>query len=481
MITKARHQLALSLTAAATFSLFVLTGCATDSASEGVAETPVEDEAPVEEMVKSGSSWPGWRGVDRTGRSTDTDLLATWPENGPPLVWEAEGLGHGFSSVAVADGRLFTLGDVFDEGPDAEGGREFLIALDAQNGTELWRTEIGEAWAEKDLYPGSRSTPSVSGNAVVALASDGTLVHLDATSGEQRWAKNLTRDFQGAVALASAGVHWTYSESPLIDGDRVVVTPGIPELALLALNLDDGEEIWRTSVPELGEKGGDGAGYSSVVISEGAGVKQYVQLIGRGLIGVRASDGAFLWGYNRVANNVANIPTPLIQGDYVFASTGYGTGAALLQLRANTEGGVDASEVYFLESDVFQNHHGGMILHDGVVYAGTGHNRGFPIALELVTGKVLWGPERNDGRGSAAVAFADGKVYMRYQNGLMLLADATREGYSELGSFEIPGVKEPSWSHPAIVGGQLYLREQDRIHVYDVSHQQVALAQGRQQ
>ncbi len=443
-------------------------------ATVGCSEPPQEAEpqtAP-EPAVDESASWPGWRGPDRTAKSTDTDLLESWPDGGPPLLWEAAGLGSGFSSVAVNNGRVFTLGDVFDDAPEAEGGSEYVVALDAQTGKELWRTRVGEAWAEMDLYPGSRSTPSVAGNALVVLASDGTLARLDADSGQLRWSKSLTADFSGAVALARAGVHWTYSESPLIDGDRVVVTPGMPDVALLALRLEDGEEIWRTQIPELGEKGGDGAGYSSIVVSEGAGVRQYVQLIGRGLVGVRADDGAFLWGYNRVANHVANIPTPLISGNLVFASTGYGTGAVLLELTPTGNGNVDANEVYFLESDVFQNHHGGMVLHDGVVYAGSGHNRGFPIALDLASGEILWGPERNEGRGSAAVAFADGRLYMRYQSGLMLLAEATPSGYVEHGSFEIPGVKEPSWAHPVVIGGRLYLREQDQIHVYDVNRQE---------
>ena len=423
-----------------------------------------------EVTVATPTGWSGWRGLNRDAKSPDSGLLAEWPEGGPPLLFEGEGLGNGFSSVAVVDGTIYTLGDEFveGEGDELEGGDEYAVAMDADTGEIRWRTRVGAAWAENDLFPGSRSTPSVLGDAVVVLASDGTLSRLDAEAGEVRWSRDLSADFSGEVALASAGVHWTYSESPLIDGDRVIASPGVPGAALVALRLDDGSEIWRAEVPDLGEKGGDGAGYSSVRISEGGGVRQYVQLIGRGLIGVRAEDGEFLWGYNRVANHVANIPTPLVDGDFVFASTGYGTGAALLELSPTEEGGVDAREVYWLEGETFQNHHGGMVLHEGVVYAGTGHNRGFPIAVEMATGNILWGPERNAGRGSAAVAFADGKLYMRYESGLMVLADASPAGYVERGSLEIPDVDDPSWSHPVILDGRLYLREQDRMYVYDV-------------
>lgn len=461
-----RRSTSALATAALTSAVLLVGGCAASDAPTN------DDEAAAEAVAATPTGWWGWRGPDRTAKSPDTGLLEEWPEGGPPLVWQAEGLGNGFSSVAVTGGVIYTLGDDFveGEGEELEGGDEYAIALDAEDGTQLWRTRVGAAWAESSLFPGSRSTPSVVGNAVVVLASDGTLSRLDAETGAIEWSRDLGADFSAEVAPASAGVHWTYSESPLIDGDRVVVSPGVPGAALVALQLADGSEIWRAEVSDLGEIGADGAGYSSIRISNGGGVRQYVQLIGKGLVGVRAEDGQFLWGYNRVANDVANIPTPLIDGDFVFASTGYGTGAALLELAPTDDGGVSAREVYFLEGETFQNHHGGMVLHEGVVYAGTGHNRGFPIAVEMATGDILWGPERNEGRGSAAIAFADGKLYLRYQTGgRMILMDASPEGYVERGTFEIPDVNDPSWSHPVILDGRLYLREQDRIYVYDVS------------
>ena len=207
---------------------------------------------------------------------------------------------------------------------------------------------------------------------------------------------------------------------------------------MVALDKMTGKEIWRTAASNLGAKGKDGAGYSSVVISNAAGVKQYVQLMGRGLVGVRASDGKLLWSYNKVANDVANISTPVVAGDYVFASTGYGTGSALLKLAA-AGGGVTATEVYFLDPKVFQNHHGGFVLVGDHIYAGHGHNKGFPICLELATGKVVWGGDiRNEGTGSAAVVYADGNLVFRYQNGVVILVEATPTGYKEKGSFTIP-------------------------------------------
>ena len=195
-----------------------------------------------------------------------------------------------------------------------------------------------------------------------------------------------------------------------------------------------------------------------------------MQLLGRGLVGVDAATGKFLWGYNRVANDIANIPTPIVDGSRIFTSTGYGTGAALLDIGAGEEG-VVAKEKYFLPGDTFQNHHGGMILHGGHVYTGSGHNKGFPLAVELATGKIAWGPVRNEGKGSAAIAYADGRLYLRYQDGRMVLVEATAEEYREHGTFMIPDVKQFSWSHPVVIDGRLYLREQDSLYVYDVRAQ----------
>lgn len=404
------------------------------------------------------ADWPQWRGPERDGKAPATGLLERWPEGGPPLAWSAGGLGEGFSSLAVVGERLYTLGDLEDG--------QYLIALSREDGRRLWATRVGPRW--EDEYGGPRSTPTVAGDRVYALGTDGDLVAADAASGRIVWRHHLPDDFGGRM-MQIGGTDWRWSESPLVDGDRVIVTPGARDAALVALDEATGEPIWKTRLPgSLGEAGADGAGYSSVVVSEAGGVRQYVQLLGRGVVGVRASDGELLWSYNRVANDVANIPTPLVDGDRVFVSSGYGTGAALLEIERGDNGAFDARERYFLPGERFQNHHGGMILHRGHVFTGTGHNQGFPIALELASGEVAWGPVRNDGGNSAAVTFADGHLYMRYQDGLVVLVEATPEEYRERGSFRIPEVRTFSWSHPVVADGRLYLREQDRLYVYDV-------------
>lgn len=404
------------------------------------------------------SDWPQWRGPSRNGMSPATGLLAEWPDGGPPLIWRADGLGTGFSSLSVVDGRIFTMGD--------RDGQQWVIARSEADGRELWSAAVGPPWV--DGYGGPRGTPTVDGDSVYALGTDGDLVALDTETGVVRWRRSLTDDFGGFMS-AGQGVHWRYAESPLVDGERLIVTPGADEAMIVALDKGDGSEVWRAAVPDLGPLGADGAAYSSVVISEAGGVRQYVQLVGRGAIGVAADDGRFLWGYNRIANDVANIPTPIIDGDRVFVTTGYGTGAALLELRPDGSNGIDAHELWFLGGNELQNHHGGVILHEGVLYTGTGHNRGYPIAVRMADGETLWGPVRNDGEGSAAVTYADGHLYLRYQSGVMILAEATPSGYVEKGSFPIPDAAPFSWSHPVVVNGRLYLREQDHLLAYDVS------------
>jgi outer membrane protein assembly factor BamB len=399
------------------------------------------------------ADWPQWRGPNRDGLSRETGLLKAWPATGPRLAWKSAGLGGGFSSVAVAGGKIFTMGD--------KDGAQHLIALNATDGKTLWATKIGAPWV--DEYGGPRATPTVDGALVYAIGTEGDLVCVEAATGKERWRKSLPGDFGGQMMSI-----WKFSESPLVDGNRLVFTPGGPAAGLAAVDKLTGKELWRTTLPALGTKGKDGAAYSSIVVSEAGGVRQYVQLLGRGLVGVRASDGKFLWGYNNVANHVANIATPIVKGDYVFGSTGYGTGSVLLQLSKSGDG-IAAKEVYFLNASTLQNHHGGLVLVGDHLYAGQGHNKGFPICVELATGKVVWGGDiRNSGEGSAGVTYADGNLYFRYQNGVVLLIEATPTGYKEKGTFTIPEVKAPSWPHPVVSGGRLYLREQDALYVYDV-------------
>ncbi|MGH9794748.1 MAG: PQQ-binding-like beta-propeller repeat protein [Candidatus Acidiferrales bacterium] len=408
---------------------------------------------PAKAGAANAGAWTQWRGPNRDAISADKQLLAKWGPSGPPLAWKASGLGAGFSSLAIAGERIYTMGDF--------GNEQFVLALARNSGKVLWKAKVGAA--HRDQYGGPRATPTIDGDVLYTLGTEGDLVCLEAATGKERWRRNIARDFGAPMP------GWKFSESPTVDGNKLIITPTSSRAGMVALDKATGREIWRSTWSRIGSRGMDEAAYSSVVISNGAGVKQYVQLTNRGAVGVRAQDGKFLWGYNRIANDTANIPTPIVRGDYVFVSTGYRDGGSALLKLARSGDGVTASEVYYLEANRFQNHHGGMVLIGDYLYAGHGHNRGFPICIEFLTGKVRWGGDiRNGGTGSAAVVAADGRLYFRYQNGSIKLIEATPDGYRETGSFDLPDVRNPSWSHPVVLNGKLYLREQDTLYVFNL-------------
>ena len=262
---------------------------------------------------------------------------------------------------------------------------------------------------------------------------------------------------------------WKFGESPLIDGDRVVVTPGAPNAAMVALNKTTGATIWKAKVPTVGEIGRDGAGYSSVVISNGAGVKQYVQLIGRGVVGDPRLGRRVPLGLQQGREPHRQHPDADRPGRLRLRASGYQTGSALLKLAPAAGGKVTATEVYFLDGKTFQNHHGGFVLVDGHLYGGHGHRAGLPVCVELATGTLKWGGDiRNEGRGSAAIAYADGHVYYRYENGLVILVEATPTGYKEKGKLQVETSDLLSWAYPVIAGGKMYLRDKDSLYVYDL-------------
>ena len=402
----------------------------------------------------STSDWPQFHGPNRDAICRESSLLKEWPEDGPRLLWQLEGLGRGYSTVSIAGGTIFTMGDRVTDG-DAES--QFIIAFDLETRRELWATRVGPPHADG----GPRCTPTVDGDLLYAVGTDGDLVCLDVASGKLKWSKSFPNDFEGKFMSV-----WKFSESPLLDGDRLICTPGGPEATMVALDKRTGDVIWKCTLPEIGEKGADGAGYSSAVVAEICGVRQYVQMLGRGVIGVEAETGRFLWGYNRIANNVANITAPVVRGDYVFASTAYNTGSALLRITPDGDS-LRAEEVYFIASRDFQNHHGGVVLVGDHIFGGHGSNSGHPTCIEFGTGKIVW-KKRAQSRGSAAVLYADGHLIFRYDRGEILLIEASSEELKIKGSFKAPMGEGPAWAHPVIHKGKLYLRHDDLLLCYDL-------------
>jgi outer membrane protein assembly factor BamB len=404
-------------------------------------------------QIVTAEDWPAWRGPARDGQSKETGLLKEWPKDGPKLLWKAKGIGGGYSSPSLAGGKIYILG--------TKGGSvEHIFCLDTANeGKILWSTEIGKTAGGS---PGPRCTPTVADGRVYALSSNGWLVCASADKGEIKWKKNLESDYGGRKG------GWAYSESPLIDGDTLVCTPGGSKATLLALKSKSGDEIWKA--PVTGLKGKDSkkgrkseyntAGYSSVIVAEVGGVKQYIQFLAGGVVGISAKDGKLLWNYNEPANGTANCSTPLFKDGAVFAASGYGTGGGKVELKEDN-GSFKAEQKFFVRS--LQNHHGNMVLVDDHIY-GTGSSS--LICASFKDGKVAW-DKRGVGKGS--VAYADGHIYHRGENGDMALVEATPKDYVEKGRFRQPDrSSQRAWASPVVADGKLYLRDWDTILCYDI-------------
>ncbi len=402
--------------------------------------------------------WPRFRGAQCDGICSETGLIQQLPTDGPQLLWQLQGCGKGFSSVSIAGDTLYTMGDRPNEGDRSQ----FVIAFDLGDRQELWATRVGPPHSD-----GPRCTPTIDGDRLYALGTSGDLVCLDAATGTLRWQKNLQEDFGGRMMSG-----WRWSESPLVDGDKLICTPGVPDAVMVALNKQTGELIWKCQMPVLGDRGKDGAGYASVVAADIEGVRQYLTIVGRGAIGVDAETGKFLWGYNAIANSVANIPSPVVHDNHVFVTTSYKTGSALLKLTRQGES-FDVEEVYFLTPREFENHHGGVVLVDGYIYGGDGQNDGTPVCLDLLTGKIQWKEaawkRRVRASGSAAVLYADGNLFFRFEKqALIAMIEATPDEFRVKGVFHAPVDEGPAWAHPVIDQGRLFLRTQDTLMCFDV-------------
>ena len=315
------------------------------------------------------ADWPQWRGVERDGVSKEAGLLQQWPEGGPPLAWKATGLGEGFASVAVAGGRIITQGQ-------SRGGQS-VVALDEATGRVLWQTPNGDAYLDR-RGGGPRGTPTIDGETVYALGSNGSLIALEAATGKRLWATNLLRRFN------ARNINWGISESPLVDGRRVVVNAGGGGASIVAIDKSNGNVIWKSLDDE--------AGYSSAIVIEAGGVRQYVLLTGEAAVGVRADNGKPLWRYGRVSNRTANVATPIARNGRVFVSSDYGTGGGLLELAANGSG-VDAKEIYFTRE--MRNHYNTPVLIGDHLY---GYSSRILTCMNFETGRGgLERPRRRQG------------------------------------------------------------------------------------
>jgi outer membrane protein assembly factor BamB len=384
-------------------------------------------------MAQPAADWPQWRGPNRDGLSKETGLLKQWPAEGPPLVWKANGAGRGYSSFSIANGKLYTMG--------LRGDREFVVAFDIATGKEAWATAHGGAF-RNDRGDGPRGTPTVDGDRVYALGGNGDLSSLDVRTGNVVWTKNVLREFGGS------NITWGISESPLVMGDKVLVNPGGPGASIVALNKTNGAVIWKSQ--------SDKAGYSSGIPMEINGVTQVVFFTADRAVGLDARDGRLLWEYGKPANNVANVATPVVRANRVFISSDYGTGGGVVEIKADNK----AQEIWFTKD--MRNHHSSSVLIGDYLY---GFSSAILTAMRFDTGEIAW-RDRSVGKGS--LVFADGHLYCFSENGVVGLVEATPTGYKEKGRFRIPQDSLPTWTHPVVAGGRLYLRDQDTIYAFDV-------------
>jgi len=394
--------------------------------------------------MAAGDDWPQWRGPSRDGKSAERGLLKRWPDEGPPLVWAANTAGVGLGSPSVAGGKVYVMGN------DEKQGRrmEWVVCLDDETGEQLWACRTGAIRSDGGGYPGPRSTPTVAGGRVYAMGLAGRLLCCDAESGAPVWYRDMTRHFGGKEP------RWGYSESVLADGDRVLCTPG-GQNTVVALDAKTGRTIWAA-------RAGDQAAYASIIKTEFGETPQYVAFTHRGLVGIRASDGETLWRYDAPSNGQANCNTPVTLGSTVFAASGFGRGAGCAWVRRDDEGKFTAEELYF--TNRVQCQHGGFLVADNYVY-GCG-DPGVLVCMNYKTGVVAKAVRT----GRFSIAYADGMLYLRNENGRVELYVASPKNLVRRGSFEQPHRSESkAWPHPVIANGRLYLRDQYVVLCYDIA------------
>jgi outer membrane protein assembly factor BamB len=391
--------------------------------------------------------WPQWQGVNRDGKSVETGFLKTWPSGGLKLIWRTGNLGEGFAGVSIVGNRLYTMGGMSETNA--------IIAIDTEKGKILWSTKFGVAGLvgntrSGNTFPGPRCTPTVDGDMIYGVDHHGELICVAAEDGKIQWSKHFVNDFGGSLP------RWGYSESPLVDGNQLVVTPGGPKGAIVALNKRTGDVIWQS------KEFTDEAHYSSIVAVEIDDVHQYVQLTGESVVGISPKDGSVLWKATR-RGRVAVIPTTIVEGNYVYVSSGYGIGCNLFKVTSNN-GKFTVERVY--ENRNMVNHHGGAVKIGDYLY---GYSDGKGLTCQnFISGEIVWAEKEKIGKGS--VSFADGMLYFREErSGDMVLVEAFPTGYSEKGRLAQPDrAKDMAWPHPVIANGKLYLRDQDILLCYDV-------------
>lgn len=391
------------------------------------------------------ADWPQWRGPNRDDHSGETGLLKRWPAEGPKVVWMNKDAGLGYSGCSIVDGVVYTLG--------SRDAVEYVIAIDAATGKEKWSAEAGplltNGWGD-----GPRSTPTVSEGKVYAMSGKGHLSCFNAADGKQLW-KVTMEDLGGKVP------GWGYTESPLVDGNLIVCTPGGAQGSLAAFDKNTGKKVWQSA------EWTDPAQYSSIIAVDHNGARQLIQLTMQSVGAVNAKDGSLLWKVP-FPGKTAVIPTPIFNEGHVFVCAGYGVGAKLIKIGEGNK----AEDMNPEMNTSMINHHGGVVLVNGYLYGYS--DKGGWTCLDFKTGAVKWQEQKALSKG--AIHYADGQLYLLEEGtGTVALIDASPEGFKEHGRFKLDpqttqrNPKGKVWTHPVVANGKLFLRDQELLFCFDVS------------
>ena len=393
--------------------------------------------------AQENSEWACFHGMYRNNKSAETGLLKQWPASDPELLWTVTGLGEGYSSVSIAGGYLYTAGKLEKQ--------TYVFAYDL-NGKLVWKKTNGQSWvstmSHARAYTGSRSTPTYDDGFVYHLGDTGRLTTFDYRTGKEIWFLDLRDNFDAEIP------EYGYSESVHIDGDRLYCNPAGKKGFMICLNKKNGKLIWvNDEIPGT-------VGFSSPVLAEFGGYHQIINLTSNCVFGIDTKTGKLLWSVEYENSRSNNCTDPIFHNGYVFASSGYGKGSILIKLNASGEKIIPET---VWQTTLMDNHHGGVILHDGYLYGAGSDSRGW-FCLDFMTGEQMW-----KSRGKGALVYADNMFYFLEENGTMKLVNATHEKYDEVSSFEVPeGGKGMHWAHPVVCGGRLYIRHADKLFAYDI-------------
>ena len=393
------------------------------------------------------ADWTVFHGPKGENKSPDTGLLKQWPEGGPKLLWTADFLGYGYSGVTVAEGKIYTAGNV--------GNLEMVFCLD-KDGKEIWRKDNGPAHTAERTFPGTRSTPTIDGNFIYGASALGNVTCYDTTkNGEKVWSRNLLTDYEAPMP------RWIFGHSVVVEGDHLICMVGGEKALAVALNKKTGETV-LIYPPAAGNAP---TSYMTPYLFDFEGIRVLAVMSNGTVEGYEVHTAKKLFSFplqNRVG---VNVTAPIYNDGHLFVSTGYGYGAEGYKLTKDADGTIKAEKLWHTEP--FESHHHGLILLGGYVY-GTTH-RGDWSAVNFRTGEVGF-TARPVGE-QTSIHYADGLIYcLSDDSRTVILWEPNPREFIERGRFVLPNEAEgKSWAHPVVIGGRLYLRHAQYLYCYDVS------------